>query len=130
MVEVPAGSGCRMTVCKPGPSQRPAAVSGEPPGIRRGGTAPRGGPPSGVREREHGEHAAMVLLDSGQAQLLEDARAVLLHLALADAEALGDAPVRPAVGHQLEHLALASGQLVERPFAAALAEQLADDRRI
>src|SRR6266545_7138314 len=67
---------------------------------------PAGSPALGPQEGEHGEHAAAVIALRAQAKLLEDARDVLLHRALGDHEALGDALVRAALGHQLEHLAL------------------------
>ena len=42
----------------------------------------------------------------------------------------GDALVRAAFRHELEHLALARGQLVERILAPAAADQLRDERGI
>ena len=44
--------------------------------------------------------------------------------------ALGDRLVRAALGHQLEHLALARSQLGQRVVAPAAADELRDDRRI
>src|SRR5215207_5963207 len=78
----------------------------------------------GAQEGEHGEHAAVVVAASAQAELLEDARDVLLHGALGDHEPLGDALVRAALRHQLEHFALARRYRRERIVAATAAEQL------
>src|SRR6478752_6173272 len=50
----------------------------------------------GAQEGEHGEHAAVVVAAGGQLERVEDARRVLLHGALADGQALGDALVRAA----------------------------------
>ena len=60
-----------------------------------------------AQEREHGEHAAVVLGAAGDAELGEDARSRASRPRRGDDEHLGDAPVRAALGHQLEHLALA-----------------------
>src|SRR3712207_6900001 len=54
--------------------------------------------------------------------LPEDARDVLLHGALGDHEVRGDGGVRAALRHQLEHLALARGELLERVVAAPATE--------
>ncbi len=62
---------------------------------------------------EHREHAAVVLVADGQLELGEDVRDVLLHRPGRDHEAFGDRRVRAALGHQLEHRALARGQAVE-----------------
>ena len=79
---------------------------------------------------QHGEHAAVVLGAGGHAELGEDARDVLLDRVRRDDEHLGDALVRAPLGHQLEHLALARRELVERVVAAAAAEHVRDDRRV
>ena len=76
---------------------------------------------------EHGEHAAVVPGVGREAELREDARHVLLDRALGDDEPLADRLVRAALGHQLEHLALARGELVERVVAAAPADEQRDD---
>ena len=62
-----------------------------------------------------------------QAELREDARHVLLDRAQGDEEPLRDRLVRAALGHQLEHLALARRQLGERVVLAAAADELRDD---
>ena len=72
----------------------------------------------------------MVLRARRQTELLEDARHVLLHGARRDEEALRDRLVRAALGHLLEHLALAGGELVERILAPTPPHELAHDRRI
>ena len=82
------------------------------------------------RNVQHGEHAAVVLGAAGHAELGEDARDVLLDGVRRDDQRLGDALVRAPLGHQLEHLALARRQLVERIVAAAAAEHVRDDRRV
>ena len=64
------------------------------------------------------------------AELGEDAGDVLLDRVRGDDELLGDALVRAALGHQLEHLALARREAVERVVAAAPAEHVGDDRRV
>ena len=62
-----------------------------------------------------------------QAELGEDARHVLLDRAQGDEESLRDRLVRPALRHQLEHLALARGQLLQRVVGALATDKLADD---
>ena len=62
-----------------------------------------------------------------QAQLGEDARDVLLDCALGDEEPVADRLVRPALRHQLEHLALARRELGEWVVLAAPADELGDD---
>ncbi len=68
---------------------------------------------------------------AGEPELPEDARHVLLDRPLGDHdETLGDALVRAALGHELEHLALARRQVGERIVAAAPADELRDDGRV
>src|SRR6188472_1073854 len=81
----------------------------------------------GAQEREDREHPAVVVGRGRQAELREDARHVLLHGAKGDEEALGDRLVRAALGHQLEYLPLARGELLERVVTALAANELADD---
>jgi hypothetical protein len=61
---------------------------------------------------------------------LEDLLDVRLDRPLGDDEALGDGAVGQAFGEQFEHLALASGELVQGARVAPSAEQSRDDRRI
>ena len=82
------------------------------------------------RNVEHGEHAAVVLRRLADAELGEDARDVLLDGVRGDHQRLGDAAVRAPLGHQLEHLALARRELLERVVAAAAAEHPGDHGRI
>src|SRR4051812_40046102 len=77
-----------------------------------------------AQEREHREHAAMGLRVRAQAELPEDRGDVLLDGALGDDHALGDRDVREALGHQLEHLALARGERADRVVRAAAADEL------
>ena len=72
----------------------------------------------------------MVLGCGREPELPEDARHVLLDGPLGDDELVGDALVRAALGHVLEHLALARGQLVDGVVAAPPADELRDDRRV
>jgi hypothetical protein len=60
-----------------------------------------------------------------QAELREDARHVLLHRAEGDEQPFRDRLVRASLRHQLEHLALARGELVEGIVAALAADELA-----
>jgi hypothetical protein len=62
-----------------------------------------------------------------EVQLAEDGGDVLLHRTLRHDELLGDRGVRPALGHQAQHLALARRQTLERILAATPAEQQRDD---
>jgi len=62
----------------------------------------------------------MVLVGRGQAKLHEDRRHMPLHAALGEVEDLRDRAVRLALGHHPQHLALALGGLVERPWPIAL----------
>jgi PAS domain S-box-containing protein len=64
-------------------------------------------------QREHGEHAAVVVLGGGEAELLEDRLHVALDGARAQEELVRDRPVRAALGDQRKHVALALGELVE-----------------
>ena len=96
-----------------------------------GGTlVARADPAQARRKRQHGEDAAVVLGAAADAELGEDARDVLLDGVRGDDERLGDAAVRAALGHQLEHLALARRERLERVVAAAAAEHPRDDGRV
>src|SRR4029450_7326030 len=75
--------------------------------------------PLGVQECEDREHAPVIVGALGEPELAEDVRGVLLHRALCDHQAFSDPLVRAALGHQLEHLALARAQLQERVVPAA-----------
>src|ERR1700761_9640928 len=56
---------------------------------------------------QHGEDAAVVVVGGLQVELVEDRRGVLGHRPLGDDQALADGRVRPALGHQGQHLTLA-----------------------
>src|SRR4051794_36865383 len=64
--------------------------------------------------RQHGEDPPVVVGAGREAELVEDVRDVLLHAAIRDLQPLGDALVGAALGHQLEHLTLTGGDLVQR----------------
>ena len=67
--------------------------------------------------------------DGSRPSLAENPRRVRLDGSFVDEQALGDRPVRQALGDQCEHLLLASGELRLRRDASA-AHQLSDDRRV
>src|SRR5205085_8282349 len=86
-----------------------------------------------VEEEEHREHPAVVVGSRRQIELSEDAVHVRLDGLRAEHELLADASIRAPFGHELQDLALAAGQLLERIVLAAAADQLPDhlgvDRR-
>ena len=84
----------------------------------------------GLQEREHGEDAPVVLAGLGKSQLGEDAVDVLLDGPLRHPQQSADACVGPAFRHQLEHLALARRQDVERVVRPARGDQLLNERRV
>ena len=63
-------------------------------------------------------------------KLLEDAGDVLLDGAFRDRELIGDRQVRPPFGHQLEHFALARGEVAEWVTTGSPADELRDDLRV
>src|SRR3954452_18886485 len=65
-------------------------------------------------EGEDGEHAPVVVGRRRQSELVEDVAHVLLDRAVGDHQLRGDRMIRTALGHQLEDLALARGQGLER----------------
>ena len=69
------------------------------------------------RKRQHREHAPVVLGRGRQAELREDARHVLLDGTRRDEEPLADRVVGTSLGHQLEHLALAGREPLDRVVA-------------
>jgi hypothetical protein len=72
----------------------------------------------------------VILVRGGQAELAEDARHVLLDCAERDHHLVRDRLVRAALRHQLEHLALARGQILERVVAPSSTDELGDDGRV
>src|SRR6476646_4038536 len=63
---------------------------------------------------EYGQDAAVVVGCLGQAEFLEDAGDVLFDGAFGHHHPLGDAGIRAALGHQLQHLAHAWRQIGQR----------------
>ena len=72
----------------------------------------------------------MILGSRRKAQLAEHARDVFLDCARRDEEPHGDRLVRPSLGHQLEDLALAGRQVLDRVVLAPPPDELRDERRI
>src|ERR1700761_507285 len=68
---------------------------------------------------QHGQDPAVVVVGGLQVELVEDRRGVLGHRPLGDDQALGDGRVRPALGHQRQHLALAPAEGADRAVARA-----------
>src|SRR5262249_57860242 len=81
----------------------------------------------GTQKSEHGEHATVVFRRGGQAQLPEDARYVLLDRALGHDESLRDRLVRPALGDQLQYLALARRECRDRVVPPVPADEPCHD---
>src|SRR5438093_4810130 len=77
-------------------------------GVREGACA------SAAQEHQHGQDAPRLTAGRGQTELAEDAGDVLLDSTQRDHELVRDPLIRAAGRHQLEHLALARGQLRER----------------
>jgi hypothetical protein len=67
---------------------------------------------------------------SGKAQLLEDARHVLLDPAIGQEDARRDRRVDKTFGHELEQLALAGAQLRDRIVASSATHPLRDNAPI
>src|SRR5204862_163604 len=78
---------------------------------------PRFGLPPLLRleKAQHGEHAAVLRAGVRQPELGEDARHVLLRAAQRDRQLVRDSLVRAPLGDELEHLALARSQALQRP---------------
>jgi hypothetical protein len=72
-----------------------------------------------VEEGEYHENAAVIGGADGQVELVEDARDVLLHRPFGDHQTFRDPLVRAALGHQLEHLALARAHAFEQAAVTA-----------
>src|SRR5262245_2976488 len=85
---------------------------------------------SAAQIREHGEDAPAAVQRLGQPELHEDAADVALHRLGAEDADLRDPPVGMPLRHEAEDLALARGQLVERPRLAGPVEQPVDDRGV
>jgi hypothetical protein len=63
--------------------------------------------------RKDGQHSPVAVLGLGDVEFEQQVSYVCLHGATAEVQALGDAGVGEPFGHQLEHLTLTLGQLVE-----------------
>src|SRR5215813_6887173 len=83
-----------------------------------------------AQKGEHGENAPVVLGRRRQAELAEDVGHVLLDCSRRDEEQLADRLVRAALGHELEYLALARREPLNRVVAAVAADEFRDDERI
>jgi hypothetical protein len=81
---------------------------------------------SAPEQREHREHAAIVVFRRTQAKLFEDRLHVSLDGSRAEVELFRDRAVRAAFGDQCEHSALALGELIEGRAPVAVDEALDD----
>src|SRR5262245_63911317 len=88
-----------------------AATSGLTPDLLRDS-------PLRLEQREHGQDAPVVVRRLSEAELAEDRVHVRLDGLRAEEKLAADARVRAALGHQLEHAALALGQGRERVVGA------------
>jgi CheY-like chemotaxis protein len=80
--------------------------------------------------REHCEHASVVVFDLRQLQPGQNAADVLLHGSLGDPQSVRDSCVRASLGHELEHLALTIGELVQAVVAMPGRDELLDEGRV
>ena len=85
---------------------------------------------SGFEVGEDREHPAVIPVTLGQAQFQEDVADVLLDRTVADHQLPGDRGVRPALGHQPQHLPLPRRQLGQHILLTAAAEQLRHHLRV
>ena len=98
--------------------------------VRGGGAPGVGGAAQPPEVPQDGEDAPVLGARVGQPELREDRRHVLLGAAQRDPGPLGDRRVRAALGEELEHLALARGERLQRPVVVAGVEQPRDDVRV
>ena len=84
----------------------------------------------GLQEGDDGENATVGVGGHGEAELLEDARDVLLDAAFGQEHAGGDRRVRQPLRHQGEDLSFAGAQVADRVVAASPADELGDNARI
>src|SRR4051812_8462993 len=75
--------------------------------------------PLALHVLQHREDSSVLRRTGAQLELVEDARAVLLHGGVAHIEGCRDAVVRLALGHRGEHVELTRAEAVERPAATA-----------
>ena len=83
-----------------------------------------------VEERDHRKHPAVVVVGLAQAELGQDAVHVLLNGSLGDPEAPPDAGVGAPLGHQREHVALATGELLEGILDIARRNEFLNESRV
>src|SRR6478735_8101744 len=122
----PAGGTTRLSVREKSRGGR--VVGGAKAGVNLGGGSSVMS--SLLHPLQDGEHPAVVVGGRRKVELREDVADVLLDGLVADHELAGDRRVRSALRHQVEHLALAGGQSLQRVVAAAAGEQLRDDLRV
>src|SRR5215210_1876910 len=82
---------------------------------------------SGAQVEQYGKDAARLCPGRGKIQFAEDRRHMPFDRTKGDHQPVGDALVRPALGHQAEDFALARRQLSDRIVASTLPEQRRDD---
>src|SRR3954452_13567043 len=83
-----------------------------------------------IEKGDNGKHAAVVFVRLGQAELRKDAVHMLLDGSLGDPESPADAGVGAPFGHQREHVALASGEVLERIVGIPHRHELLDESRV
>src|SRR4029453_2898452 len=79
---------------------------------------------------QHGEDAAVAVLALRDVELAQHVADMRLDRALADEQPLRDTTVGQSLGHQPQDLALALGELGERPVGARRRDQPPDDLRV
>ena len=126
-------SGCGSRSTPPGCTSSSTARAAFWPAQRRCRPPPAGHRLALRRGRacgEHGEHAAVAVLALGMSSFISTWRTCASTVRSLRYEALGDARVGEPLGHQLEHLALAFGELGERVVVACGETRPRDDLRV
>ena len=83
-----------------------------------------------LKERDHGEHPAMIVDGLRERQLAQDAADMLMDGAFADPQLAGDPGVRAALGHKLEDLALARREVAKRILDSPSGDELLHQPRV
>jgi hypothetical protein len=83
-----------------------------------------------VEKGEHGQAAPVVVGGLRDAQLHENAAHVLLDRALRDPQLVGDAGIRPALGHESQHFSFPRREVLQGVVDTAGGEQFLDESRI
>jgi len=83
-----------------------------------------------LKERDHGEHPAMIVDSLRERQLAQDATDMLMDGAFADPELAGDPGVRAALGHELEDLALARREVAKGILDSPSGDELLHQPRV